>query len=60
MANANSPWAYLWEGLLSEGYLRLRFGVLLFGRAYFEGAYDRNFKGYVIGEYMYILHTLVY
>ena len=28
-------WAYIWEGLLSEGCLRLRFGGLIFGRAYF-------------------------
>ena len=34
-ANGNSPWAYIREGLLSEGYLRLRFGGLIFGRAYF-------------------------
>ena len=34
--NPNSPWAYVWEGLLSEEYLRLRFGVLVFGRAYFR------------------------
>ena len=25
-ANANSPWAYIWKGLLLEGYLHLRFG----------------------------------
>ena len=25
-ASTNSPWAYIWEGLLSEGFLRLRFG----------------------------------
>ena len=35
-ANPNSPWAYVWEGLLSEEYLRLRFGVPIFGRAYFR------------------------
>ena len=34
-ANPNSPWAYIREGLLSEGYLRLRFRGLIFGRAYF-------------------------
>ena len=34
-ANYNSPWAYIQEGLLSEGYLRLRFGGLIFGRAYY-------------------------
>ena len=34
-ASTNSPWAYIREGLLSEGYLRLRFGGLIFGRAYF-------------------------
>ena len=32
-ANPNRPWAYFWEGLLSEGYLRLRFGGLIFGWA---------------------------
>ena len=35
------------EGLLSEGFLRLRFGGLIFGRAYFGGggggAYYWNF-----------------
>ena len=34
-ASTISPWAYIWEGLLSEGFLRLRFGGLIFGRAYF-------------------------
>ena len=31
----NSPWAYIREGSLSQGYLRLRFGGLIFGKAYF-------------------------
>ena len=30
-ANSNSPWAYIREGLLSEGYLRRRSGGLIFG-----------------------------
>ena len=34
-ASTNSPWAYIWEGLLPEGFLRLRFGGLIFGRTYF-------------------------
>ena len=34
-ANSNSPWAYITEGLFSEGYLRLRFGGLIFGKAFF-------------------------
>ena len=34
-ASINSPWAYIREGLLSEGDLRLRFGGLILGRAYF-------------------------
>ena len=49
-ANINRPWAYNWEGLLSEGYLRLRFGGPIFERAYFffrgqwgGGAYYQNF-----------------
>ena len=47
-ASTNSPWAYIREGLLSEGYLRLRFGGLIFGRAHFRGggAYYRNFTVY--------------
>ena len=35
-ASTNSPWAYIWEGLLSEGFLHLRFGGLIFGRAYYQ------------------------
>ena len=35
VANSDSPWPYIREYLLSEGYLRLRFGGLIFGRAYF-------------------------
>ena len=34
-ASTYSPWAYIRQGLLSEGFLRLRFGGLIFGRAYF-------------------------
>ena len=45
--NSNSPWAYIQESLLSEGYLRLRFGGLIFGRAYFLG-------GLIIGILRYI------
>ena len=32
-ANPNSLWAYIQEGLLSEGYLRLRILGLIFGKA---------------------------
>ena len=52
-ASTNGPWVYIQEGLLSEGYLRLRFAGLIFGRANFfillfffflgGGAYYRNF-----------------
>ena len=41
--NSNSPWAFIREGLLSEGYLRLRFGGLIFGRAYIWEGYNPNF-----------------
>ena len=44
-ASTNSPWAYIWEGLLSEGYLLLRFGGLIFGRAYFSGSLLLEFYG---------------
>ena len=42
-ANPNSPWAYIREGLLSEGFLRLRFGGSFSGGFIFGGAYYRNF-----------------
>ena len=32
----NRPWAYIREGLLSQGFVRLRFGGLVFGRAYYR------------------------
>ena len=35
-ASTNRPWAYIREGLLLEG-LCLRFGGLIFGRAYSVG-----------------------
>ena len=31
---ALTVWAYIWEGLLLEGFLRLTFGGLIFGRTY--------------------------
>ena len=34
-ANPMSSWDDIWEDLLSEGYLRLRFEGPIFGRAYF-------------------------
>ena len=34
-ANSNSPWAYIREGLLPKGYLHLRFGGLISGKAYY-------------------------
>ena len=49
-ANPNSPWANIRKGLLSEGYLHLRFGGLIFGRAYFRGggvAHYLNFAVYL-------------
>ena len=43
-ASVNSPWTCIWDGLLSEGYLHLRFGGGLFsGGLIFAKAYDRNF-----------------
>ena len=51
-ANSNSPWVYIREGLLLEGYLRLRFGGLIFGRAYF------SLGGLIIGILRYSAATL--
>ena len=47
-ASTNSPWTCIREGLLTEVYLRLRFGGLIFGRAYFWGAYYRSFMVVVL------------
>ena len=54
LANANSPCAYIWEALLSEGYLRLRFGGLIFGRASFFLGGGRG----LLSEFYGILLTL--
>ena len=35
IASSNSPWAYIREGLLSEGHLRLRFGGAYFQEGLF-------------------------
>ena len=53
-ASTNSPWAYIRKGLLSEGFLRLRFGGLIFGRAYFFGG------GLIIGILRYFTTTCEY
>ena len=34
-SHRKSPWVYIWEGLLSEANLRLRFGGLILWRANF-------------------------
>ena len=44
-ASTNSLWAYIWEGLLSEGFLRLRFGGVILGRAYFREGLLSEFYG---------------
>ena len=56
-ASTNSPWAYVWDGLLSEGFLRpgLFSGGLIYLFIYFiiffvgggGGAYYRNFTVYL-------------
>ena len=34
-ASTNSPWAYIWDGLLSKRFLRLRFGGAYFREGLF-------------------------
>ena len=41
--------AYIWRGDLTEGFLRYRFGGLIFGGAYTWGAYFRNFTVLYVG-----------
>ena len=53
--STNSPWAYIWEGLLSEGYLRLRFGGLIFGRPCFFFCGGGG-GGLIIGIFRYLLN----
>ena len=55
-ASTNCPWAYILEGLLSEGYLRLRFGGLIFGRTYFGGGGG----GLIIGILRYFNSNLCF
>ena len=66
-SNSNSPLAYIWEGLLSEGYLCLRFGGLISGgfifrRAYFWGDYFREglFSGGLIFGRAYFWGGLIF
>ena len=56
-ASTNSPWAYIREGLLSEGYLRLRFVGLIFGRTYFGGG---GGGGLIIGILRYFNSNLCF
>ena len=58
-ANTNSPWANIWEGLLSEGHLRLRFGGLIFGRAYYCYNYYYFLGGALILLEFYGIHVHV-
>ena len=51
-SNSNSPWAYIREGLLSEGYFCLRFGLLIFGRAYFWEDLLLEFYGIFCAAYV--------
>ena len=46
-AGTNSPWAYIREGLLSEGFFHLSFGVIFF---FFGGggAYYQNFTVFLL------------
>ena len=50
-----APWgAYIWRGNLTEGFLRYKFGGLIFG-----GAYFRNFTvfvGFLITPFFLNLH----
>ena len=52
-ASTNSPWAYIREGLLSEGYLCLRFGGLIYGRAFFFWGGGGG-RGLIIGIIRYL------
>ena len=56
-ARTNSPWAYIREGLLWEGYLRLKFGGLISGRAYFFWGGGGG-GGLVIGILLYVLSAI--
>ena len=51
-ASTNSQWAYIWEGLLLAGFLRLRFEVLIFGRACFWEGLLSEFYGIYLSVFM--------
>ena len=51
-ANSNRAWAYILDDLLSEGYLRLRIGGIIFGWAYFLGSLLSEFYGSFLCNYV--------
>ena len=57
-ANHNSSWAYIHEGLLSEGFLRLRLGWLIFGTAFFWRGLLSEFYGMSRIELFYVRNFL--
>ena len=54
--DSNSPWAYIREGLLSEGYLRLRIRGLIFERVFFGGG---GGEGGLLSEFYGIISHLL-
>ena len=47
------PGAYIWRGDLTEGFLRNRFGVLIFGGAYtWRGLFSEFYGNYPAGKYI--------
>jgi len=45
--STSPPWAYIWRGDLTEGFLRYRFGGLIFGGAYTWRGLFSEFYGIV-------------
>ena len=55
--NSDSPWASIWEGLLSEGYLHLKIGGLIFRRAYFWEGLLSEFYGILLSRAKMLLKS---
>ena len=50
----NMPWAYIREGLLSGGYLRLRFGGTICRKCFCSGCLLSEFYGMLLYKVSYI------
>ena len=52
--SASPQGAFIWRGDLTEGFLRYRFGGLIFGGAYIWRGFFSEFYGYITEYFTYV------